>query len=93
MPLSSREKNQLREEHWDPAKTVESFAWAVQRWCEDFDSTRAGVLALLQRMKQDRQDGDPKVPTYDTLRRYADGALRDPKMGGTAIPVLRSILR
>ena len=93
MPLSNQEIDRLRADHWDPAKSAAAFSESIERWCEDYGSIREGLLVLLARIEEDRVKEDPPTPTYATLRRYADGTVRDPIMGGTGILVLRSIYK
>lgn len=89
--IEAAEKTRFVEEHWVPSKTTESFAYAVARWCEDYESVRAGLLALQSRIEKNREEGDPAAPTYGTLRKYADGNVRNATLE-TAVPVLRAIL-
>lgn len=85
--LSHTEKKAYAQEHWDAKKTVESFQYLIQRWVEDYPSTRSALLDL---QKKIYERTGVKIQ-YATLLRYTSDKPRDPRLS-TAIPVLNVIL-
>jgi len=87
--LSREEKRTLYIEFMEPGKSVETFHYVLNRFCEDFSSKRQGLLALVRLVKE-KTGMDVK---FDALHQHSQerNVDRDAKLN-TAIPVIRTIL-